>query len=136
MRKFLIILNLLFVMGSIGWSQNSKFDWSKVDSLLNIDYSKQAMELSEKYHDMALSQGDCQNVIVSYLYYLRSIQYYLEDYQLKGIEYIEKDLPRLGEPCKAFAQGILAHLYYAYYRKNLYKIISRSYVVKADKLID
>ncbi len=137
MRKFLIILNLIFVMGTTtGWSQRSHYDWSKVDSLLNIDYSKQAMELSEKYHDMALSQGDCQNVIVSYLYYLRSIQNYLEDYQLKGIKYIEEDLPRLGEPCKAFAQGILAHLYYAYYRANMYKIISRSYVVKADKLID
>ncbi len=133
MRKLFYLL-ILIVMVNPVFSQN--YDWKLVDKLIKGQKVQDARKLVEKYHKTAFRAGDCQTLIRSYLYLTKIYYMYREEPLKDGIELIEKDLPRLKQPCKAVAQGLLARYYYRYYQQNSFAILDRTYIPRQEKPLD
>ncbi len=133
MRKILIFL-ILIAMSAKVFSQN--YDWQRVDSLVGKGLAKDAQRLIKSYHTKALKSNDCQNLIASYLYFAKNQQRYASQPFEKSIQFVEADLDKLRQPCKALAQGLLAHFYYAYYARHKYSILDRTYIPDVSKPLD
>ncbi len=125
MRKILTVL-LFITMSLISFSQTP--DWKRIDLLLGTQQAQAAKQLILKYHDQALENNNCQDIIRSYLYLTKTYRQYREDPLKDIIKYIENDLPHLRQPCLSIAQALLAHYYYAYYDDNSYEILDRTYI--------
>ncbi len=128
MRRFLIFvitLSLLFVNQSFAQKNDI---WTGVEKFLNQSYAKSALKLIDSIHNKAIASNDCQNILLSYRYYVRAASMISDSAQAQVIKILTADYPKLKFPCKNIASGIWALAYYSYYVNNRSKLDANTFV--------
>ena len=107
--------------------------WFKADSLQNIGQPKSALKVVEIIYTKAKKENNSPQFLKAVLVKISLESHIEENYLVKSIAYLHKEIKSSSGARKAILQSALAEQYFRYYTKNQWKIQQRSNTTNFDK---
>ncbi|MDZ7742661.1 MAG: MG2 domain-containing protein [Bacteroidota bacterium] len=107
--------------------------WKQADDFLQDGLPRSASDVVDKIYLKARQEQNPPMFIKAVLYRIRVLSDYEEDFKLRIIADLNKDIDQADFPENAVLHSILASLYHDYYQQNRYKFMDRSETEKVDK---
>ncbi len=100
--------------------------WEKADSLHDIRQPSAAIEVVDEIYRLAKQDDNIPVIIRAQLYRLKLSSDFQQDYMVKAIEKIRRDLIDSKTPERQLLHSILGEMYIKYYQFNRYKVLNRT----------
>ena len=107
--------------------------WEKTDSLIEIGQPKSALKVVEVIYAKAKRENNSPQFLKAVMVTMSVKSTYEENYLVKSIAYLQKEIHSTSGSRKAILQSALAEQYYRYYSDNRWKIQERSETANFDK---
>ena len=114
-------------------SDSYVFLWKQVDSLYKTGQPKSALKVVDVIYQKAKKEGNSPQFLKAVMNRMSIKSQFEEDYMVKSIDYLKKEIRLSRGAQKAILQSALAEQYYRYYSKNRWKINQRSATINFDK---
>ena len=115
--------------------QSTSYDrlWQKVDSLTNLGLPVSALEVVSQIYSLAKNEKNDPQFVKSIIYRLKLQADFQEDFHVKAIYDLTKEISESEEPVKQILQSILAEVYLKYYQNNRYRFNERTEVMDNEE---
>ncbi len=133
LNLFVWVMIILLNTSSLAMSQDhGNFDkqWKKAENLIKQGMPRSALELVDVIYDRAVKEENQPHQLKAYIYRIRLISNFEEDYMEKIIKQIDQDIEKAPQPAKSVFHSIKAELLYSYLQGNRYKILDRTEVLE------
>ncbi len=107
-------------------TNNYEKEWEKVKNYVKKGLPKSALKVVDEIYTKAKHEHNSPQFIKAVLYKMRLISDFEEDFVVKVINDLNKEISQADEPEKQLLNSILAQLYWIYYQNNRYKFLERS----------
>ncbi len=111
---------------TVGFQENNKKAWDKIDSLEKAGLTRSALAIVEQVYLKAKRENDPPQIIKALIYKLKYVNYTEENSNKKIIEQIKNTIDSSSFPAKPILQSILADAYWQYYQRNRYRFMNRT----------
>ena len=101
-------------------------DWKQIDSLMNINLPKSALEIVDKIYAETRLQNNMPQLVKACLYRASLQNSYEEEALPKTITEIENIIEEVSFPAKNILHSVAAELYWSYYQQNRWKFTGRT----------
>lgn len=134
MKNHKITLSLIFIIivtititgfRSLPGDTDYEQEWMEVDAMAKKGKPKSAIIIIDKIYSLAKSEKNTPQIIKSLIYKISMESTFAEDYQLKSITTLEKELNTALPVEKQILQSLIAQLYQSYYNNNKWIINDR-----------
>jgi len=99
--------------------------WKEVDSLVNLNQPRSALESVEQIYQLARIAQNSPQLIKANLYRIKLMADFEEDHMVKAISTIQKEIEDAGFPDKQILHSILGDLFLRYFQMNRYQVLDR-----------
>ncbi|MEI8204898.1 MAG: hypothetical protein WCH34_17895, partial [Bacteroidota bacterium] len=133
----LAVIVVLFSFSSIAQKQKLNTQalteygrlWKKVDSLNNKGLPKSALTIINNIYTKAKNESDHSQIIRCVIYKMKNNSDYQEDYTIRMIEMLKKEIKNGNESINPIFHSLLADVYWSYYQSNRYSFLNRTETV-------
>ena len=131
---FLIAILLMLTFAGIIYSQQEKdkkmpdfkTEWQQVEEFDRKGLPKSALEVVNQIYEKAKKGNNSGQMVKALLERLRFKSSYEEDAVINAIQEMENELAESSFPVKPVLASALAEMYWTFYQRNRYKILSRT----------
>jgi hypothetical protein len=102
--------------------------WSRVDSLTNLGQPQSALKILDEIYAKAMQDRDDAQLIRAILFRIRLNSDFRENFMVRTIADLKKEISGSQQPRKQVLQSILAEVYWRYYQNNQYRFRDRTKV--------
>ncbi len=104
-------------------------EWKKADSLINKGLPKSAIKIVDLIYEKAKAEKNEPQYIKAVLYKMKLTSDFEEEYILKVIEDLNKELKTAENSLKPVLHSVNASIYWTYYTNNRYSFLNRTETV-------
>jgi uncharacterized protein YfaS (alpha-2-macroglobulin family) len=101
-------------------------EWAKVDSLIEKGLPQSALEVVAFIYTDSKAKNNAPQFLKAIIYKLRLESDYQEDYLVRSIDSLKKELTTSKGNISAILHSMLAEMYWSYYQSNRYNFLNRT----------